>query len=98
LTAIVAVLWIGIAIAVGSAANARGRSGGGWFLLALIFSPIIALLFLIAFPARAIRTDAVDDAALRRALNPPTPTSQWRIFAVAIISATIVGLLIAGWK
>jgi hypothetical protein len=40
--------WIGLAIVVGVAANTRGRSGGSWFLLAVIVSPLIAGLLLLA--------------------------------------------------
>jgi len=39
--------WVLFAIVVGVAANARGRSGPGWFVLALIISPLIALLLVL---------------------------------------------------
>lgn len=42
--------WLPIAIIVGVAANARGRSGFGWFLLAVLVSPLIAGLLLLLFP------------------------------------------------
>lgn len=45
-------LWIVLAIIVAAAADARGRSPGGWLLMSLVFSPLIAVLFLLAFPAR----------------------------------------------
>lgn len=48
----VLLVWIIFSIVVGYAAAARGRSSIGWFLVALFFSPIIAVLFLIAFPSR----------------------------------------------
>lgn len=47
------VLWIALAIVVGVAANTRGRSGGGWFLLALIISPLVAGLPVLALPSKA---------------------------------------------
>ena len=50
-------IWIALSVAVGAAANARGRNGFGWFLLAIFISPLLALLFLVAFPAR----DSVGD-------------------------------------
>ena len=39
--------WFVFAIVVGVAANARGRDGGGWFFLALIISPLVALLLVL---------------------------------------------------
>jgi uncharacterized membrane protein YhdT len=42
-------IWIIISWIVGAAANSRGRSAIAWFLLALVVSPIIAVLLLIAF-------------------------------------------------
>jgi hypothetical protein len=41
-------IWLGFAIVVGVAANTRGRSWGGWFLLAVALSPPIAGLLLLA--------------------------------------------------
>ncbi len=45
----VAIIWLGLAIATGAAARWRGRDGFGWFLLAVIISPLLALILLIAF-------------------------------------------------
>jgi uncharacterized membrane protein YiaA len=43
------VVWVLLAILIGVWASKRGRSGGGYFLLALILSPLIgALVLLIA--------------------------------------------------
>lgn len=36
------ILWFVLSILVGVGASNRGRSGGGWFFLALVISPIIA--------------------------------------------------------
>lgn len=49
--------WFALAIIVGIAANTRGRSGGGWFLAALIFSPLLAGLLLLALPRKDNSTD-----------------------------------------
>jgi hypothetical protein len=43
-------LWIGLSIAVAAAANTRGRNAPGWFFLALLISPLIAGLLIIALP------------------------------------------------
>ena len=44
------VIWIGAAILTGWVAVQNNRSGTGWFLNALIFSPPVALLALAAIP------------------------------------------------
>jgi hypothetical protein len=49
---IIVIFWLILAIIVGAAANARGRSGAGWFILAVVVSPLIAVLMLLAFPVR----------------------------------------------
>jgi hypothetical protein len=46
----IAFFWIAFAIIVGVAANTRGRNGGGWFILALAISPLIAGLLVLALP------------------------------------------------
>jgi phosphotransferase system glucose/maltose/N-acetylglucosamine-specific IIC component len=43
----IAFLWFAFAVVVGVAASARGRNGVGWFVLALIISPLIALLLVL---------------------------------------------------
>jgi hypothetical protein len=43
---------LALSIIVGVAANTRGRSGFGWFLLSLIISPILAGLLVLALPRR----------------------------------------------
>jgi hypothetical protein len=43
-------LWLVFAVVVGVAADHRGRSGFGWFLLSVFISPLLAVLFLIALP------------------------------------------------
>ena len=42
--------WLGFSIVVGVAANTRGRDGGAWCLLAIIISPLLAGLFVLALP------------------------------------------------
>jgi hypothetical protein len=42
--------YFGLAAVVGVAANTRERSGFGWFLLALVISPLIAGLLVMALP------------------------------------------------
>lgn len=42
------------AAAVGFIASRRGRSGFGWFLLAVFISPLISVIVLALIPSRAI--------------------------------------------
>ncbi|MGH6624313.1 MAG: hypothetical protein ACREBN_10090 [Burkholderiaceae bacterium] len=44
--------WLMFAIVVGVAASSRGRSGFGWFLLAVVISPLIALLLVLVMPKK----------------------------------------------
>jgi hypothetical protein len=47
--------WIGFAVIVGIVANSRrGRSGFRWFLLALLISPLLAGLLVLALPNKDI--------------------------------------------
>ena len=41
-------IWLGLAVIVGVAANTRGRNGFGWFLLAVLISPLLAGLLVLA--------------------------------------------------
>jgi hypothetical protein len=56
------VVWLPLALGVGAVAQERGNSFGNWFLIALVTSAPLALLFLIAMPSGG----TVDDHALRR--------------------------------
>lgn len=50
-------VYVALTIIVGVAANSRGRSGIGWFLLALLISPLIAGLLVLAL--RRIDRDVI---------------------------------------
>jgi len=69
---IIIFFWFMFAIIVGIAANTRGRSGFGWFLLAVVISPLLAGLLVLALPdlrrqddarAMAMRQDAINQMA-----------------------------------
>ena len=47
---VAAIAYFFVAGVVAAAASERGRSAVGWFFLALIITPVIGLLALIAFP------------------------------------------------
>lgn len=42
--------WFIFAVILGVAAYGRGRSGIGWFFLAMIISPLLALILLVLLP------------------------------------------------
>ena len=44
--------WIAFAAVVGVGARTRGREGFGWFLLAIVISPLLAGAFLLASPRK----------------------------------------------
>jgi hypothetical protein len=60
------VVWIGLAFAVAIAANTRGRSGGAWFFLAILLSPLVAGVIVLAMPSLVV-------TATERAAQPFQP-------------------------
>lgn len=50
---VVGAVWVFASIAVWATADARGNNGLAWFLGALVFSPLMAVLLLIASPMGA---------------------------------------------
>jgi hypothetical protein len=44
-------LWFVFAVVVGIGAGARGRNGFGWWLLAMLISPLLALILLVLLPS-----------------------------------------------
>jgi len=45
-------IWLIFAVIVGIGASGRGRSGFGWFLLAVVISPLLAVVLLFLLPPR----------------------------------------------
>lgn len=96
------VAWAVLAVIVGLAAGARGRSAAVWFLLAVVLSPLIAGMLLLILPgmhARGLleeiatgKASAVDDAALYCAVHGKRPPGRYQV----IISRMILGVLIVG--
>lgn len=44
--------WVVLSVVVGVLASSRNRSGGGYFLLSMVLSPLIGLLLVVLLPAR----------------------------------------------
>jgi hypothetical protein len=62
--------WLIFAIVVGVAANTRGRSGFLWFLIAVVLSPILAGLLVLALPKIASGSDPVFASRLASVEQP----------------------------
>ena len=92
----VVLFWIGLCIVVAVAANTRGRSPMGWFLCAMLISPLIGGLLLLALPelemaSGPIRSpDWFEERQRRRAIV------AW-IAAAALVSAAVL-LLVWGFQ
>jgi hypothetical protein len=69
-----ALFYLIFAGAVGFIASQRGRSGAGWFVLAIVISPIIAVIVLALIPSRNAPArslqDQVRDQLLERRCAP----------------------------
>ena len=63
------ILWLVLAFGVGIAATRRGRSRGGWFLLAVVISPMCAGPLLLALPDP--RAQRIHQGKLRRLQECP---------------------------
>ena len=62
------IFWLLFSFLVGAYAQHRGRSGGGWGLLALLLSPLIVFIILLAIgPSHeGIEADAIASGEMRK--------------------------------
>lgn len=60
-------VWVVATVLVAVCANARGRSGLGWFLLSLVISPILAIIALLLM--RNLRAEAAMEE-LKASIRP----------------------------
>lgn len=65
---LVLILWLAFAFLVGAFAQHRGRSGGGWGLLALLLSPLLVFIILLAIGPNheGIEADAIASGEMRK--------------------------------
>lgn len=63
------IVWVFCSFIVAAAAGARGRSGVGWFLLAMVVSPILALVFVLVIPNLRDEKRAEELAGLTRRIS-----------------------------
>ncbi len=74
-------VWLAASFAVGYAGAQRGRGGVNWFLLALLLSPLLAVLVLLACPAVDSTEEDVDPQHGLLGLNQreePQEASYWK--------------------
>lgn len=45
------VFWIVMAVGIGAAADARGRHGFAWFMIAVMLSPVVGAILLALYPS-----------------------------------------------
>lgn len=95
--------WLAFTIIVAVAANTRGRNALGWGILAVIFSPLLAGLFLLALPN--LRMEAL---LLGNAMpSGPPRTQEWleqrtrrrnitRAVVLSLLAAVVI-FKMAGW-
>jgi hypothetical protein len=87
------IAWIVVAIIVGVVANSRGRSGFGWFVLAVVVSPVIAFLLVIVLPRRNMSRSAGGGTTMGESV----PTQSFTFGrAIVIVLALIAALIVAG--
>lgn len=71
------IIWIALCIAVGVFANNRGRTGGGWFLLSLIISPLLGFIF-VAVTKDLRRERQIKASAIGPATHVKCPScAEW---------------------
>lgn len=57
-------LWVIFAVVIGIGASTRGRSGFGWFVLAMFISPVIGLVLLLLLPRRDEQREIAEEKGL----------------------------------
>jgi len=85
-----AFLWIAFAVVVGVAANARGRDGLGWFFLALIISPLIALLLVLVMNRRS--AESVGTVVFEKEARAANDARPYIVTAIAVIIGGVIFL------
>lgn len=67
--------WLILSVLVGVVAEARGRSGTGFFFLSLFLSPLIGVIFALAMPNLKHQA-MLERLAQRTAMPPPLPAAS----------------------
>jgi hypothetical protein len=80
---ILAPFWLMMSIAVAVAADARGRNGLGWFVLALVLSPLFTLALLAVHPVRPREALFADSTPKNQPLTKDCPECGETVKAAA---------------
>lgn len=65
-------IWVVFAVLVGVAANARGRSGTIWFIVAVVISPVLALIAVLVMRNIRYETLLHSNSGKGRKVSAPT--------------------------
>jgi hypothetical protein len=103
--------WVGLSLVVGSIAGKYGRSSLGWFLLALLISPLLAMLFVL-IAGKTLERKAAEAILLERMTErlhngqpaiPPEQRVQYGPkdpvkagIGFGVVMAVLVGLILMG--
>ena len=88
--------WIGLSIVVAVAANTRGRSPIAWFIYAIIFSPLLSGLLLLALPNLA-NSFAAGRMYLEGELRELEERRRRRAIVARIAAVVVVLMGIVAW-
>lgn len=90
------ILWLSLSIGTGVIASSKGRDGLGYFLLALVTSPLIGLILIAAMPslyyidASGVQRRVVRESELKKLFDSDAPRRKARIRKIEGIVATII--------
>jgi hypothetical protein len=104
-------VWIFGAVLVAMFASRRGRNGGGWFVLSLLISPILAVLFVLVLPPLGATYEQIAaiaaveglpaDSQARRLLEAKLPPPPQKVeprgpVGILIILALLIAAAVIG--
>ena len=91
------VIWLFFAIVIAAIARARNRSAMGWAIFSLVFSPLVAMIFLLARPSLTVLAEPAPDAVagLPTVAEIERRTSGGSAVGLAIF-AVIIALVVVG--
>ena len=72
----VLLFWVGLGVVVAIAANARGRSAIGWFLIAIFLSPVLALIAVLVMGPGGGKAQLQQASYFAPAVEPRKPCPQ----------------------
>jgi hypothetical protein len=94
--------WIGFSVIVAVAANTRGRSAVGWFILAILISPLLAGLLVLASKNNTVLVERFDETGasymIREKIRTRTPEQdRERTFIIRALVIIVGALFLFGY-